>query len=139
MSDRLQALSTHPALEVVITVGTEHFDNGQFTLRVRGDGRAATVQKRAGETRDFSQTLAAAEVDEFGKALAANDFTRKRTSTTPREPGDTPVKLRLMQGDTTQFEVDIWYADRYTDKQLAALLDAAEARIKSMVGAENYP
>lgn len=139
MTDRLRALSTHPSLEVVIVVGTEHFDNGEFTLRVTGDGTATVVQKRAGKTHEFSRTLDDAAVAAFGATLADNEFTRARTSTLPREPGDTPVVLELRDGDATVFKAEIWEADRYEDRQLAAILRAAEALIKSMVGADNYP
>jgi len=139
MSNRLRALSTHPSTEVIVVVGTEHNDNGQFTLRVSGDGSARVTQQRAGETREYSQHLDAAALDAFGKTLAENEFTRARTSSMPREPGDTPVRLQLTDGGTSQLEVDIWEADRYQDKQLAAILRAAEALIKSMVGDDHYP
>jgi hypothetical protein len=139
MNDRLRAFSTHPSLEVVIVLGTEHFDNGQFTVRVKGKGSAEVVQRRAGDTRQFTRTLDAAALDAFGRTLADNEFTLARTSTMPREPGDTPVLLQLLDGGTSQFEVELWEADRYEDKRLAAILQAAEALIKSMVGDDGYP
>ncbi len=139
MSESLRTFSAHPALAAVFVLGTEHFDNGQFTLRVSGDGAAKLTQRRSGTTEEFEKSLEPAAVNQLGEVLADNDFTKARTSTLPREPGDTPVVLELFDGDSSQFRAEIWEADRYDDKQLAAILSAAEEIIVSMVGRDSYP
>ena len=139
MSERMRAWSKNESLEVVVVVGTEHFDNGEFTLHVQGNGNATVEQKRSGKVSHFDTKLDAARLDALGETLASNGFSNPRTSTLPREPGDTPVVLEVVDGGERLFHADIWNADRYDDKSLAAILDAAEALIESMVGAGNYP
>lgn len=65
---------------LALVVGTEHNDNGELMLRVKGDGSARVSQKRAGETREFSKQLDAAALNASGKMLADNELTRARTS-----------------------------------------------------------
>ena len=139
MSESLRTFSAHPALAVVFVLGTEHFDNGQFTLRVSGDGTAKLTQRRSGTTEEFEKSLDPAAVNQLGAVLAENDFTAARPSTLPREPGDTPVVLELFDGDNSQFRAEIWEADRYDDKQLAAILSAAEEIIVSVAAQSGAP
>ena len=139
MTAQLRALPDHPSLTVVVQTGTEHFGNGLFTLSVQGDGALHLLQRRAGTPHNFTDTLSDDALTAFGATLAEHGFTRPRTSEMPREPGDTPVLLKLRDGDQTLFEANLWEADRYDDPDLDALLKAAEALIIEQVGDGGYP
>jgi hypothetical protein len=126
VSDQLRQVSAHPDLEITIRTGTEHWRDGEITLVVRGNGAAAVTHRRAGAVASFDATLDKAEVDTFGRDLAAHRFTAARTSKLPREPGDTPVRLALHSGGKAVFEVEVWDADRDSDADLGAILTTVQ-------------
>lgn len=134
MDDSIRALDRHPTAAITIRYGTEHFGRGQVTLTIRGDGAVAVEQRLAGTLASFAAHLDAPRVAELGKALAEHHFTRPRTSTLPREPGDTPLVLRLSGPDVPAFEATIWYADRYKDRDLDAILRLTDDVLHTATG-----
>ena len=62
----------------------------------------------------------------LGRALADHQFTAPRTSTLPRDPGDTRLVLQLSGSGVPAFETAIWYADRFKDRDLDAILRLAD-------------
>jgi hypothetical protein len=133
MDDVVRHLDRHPAATLTIQQGTEHFDDGQVTLALRGDGTATVEQLRSGKTQRYRAQLAPARVATVGAALAEHHFTRARTTSLPRQPGDTPLVLRL-DGAGPAFRADLWYADRYQDRDLDQLVQLADALIHEVSG-----
>lgn len=123
---QLLQVSADPALEIIIRTGTQHWQDGELTLTVRGNGAVDVTQRQAAKTASFAGTLPTAELDAFGRALHTHRFTAPRTSELPREPGDTPVMLALHHDGKVTFAARIWSADRDTDADLDAILRAAE-------------
>jgi hypothetical protein len=126
MDDPLRAFDRHPTDTVTIRFGTEHFGNGEITLAVRGDGAVRVDQRAAGATTHYGAQLDAARIVALGRVLADHRFTAPRTSTLPRNPGDTQLVLRLSGGGVPAFETTIWYADRFGDRDLDEILRAAD-------------
>jgi hypothetical protein len=126
MDDPLRAFDRHPTATVTIRFGTEHFGNGEITLTVRGDGAVSVDQRAAGTVTHHSAQLDGARIVALGGALADHQFTAPRTSTLPRNPGDTRLVLRLSGSGVRRFETTIWYADRFADRDLDAILRAAD-------------
>jgi hypothetical protein len=126
MEDPLRAFDRHPAATASIRYGTEHFGNGQITIAVRGDGAVSVEQRAAGGVTNYTAQLDGTHTAAFGRALADHKFTAPRTSTMPRNPGDTQLVLRLSGPDVAAFEVTIWYADRFKDADLDAIIRAAD-------------
>jgi len=126
MEDPLRAFDHHPAAMVTIRFGTEHFGNGEVTLAIRGDGAVSVDQRTANGLTHYDAKLAATRVAALGRALADHRFTAPRTSTLPREPGDSPLVLRLSGDGAPTFEATIWYADRFKDPDLDAILRATD-------------
>jgi hypothetical protein len=120
--DPLRAFDRHPTATVTIRYGTEHFGKGEVTLAVRGDGAVRVDQRIAGAVNHHEAQLDGARVAALGRTLAEHHFTSPRTSSLPREPGDTPLVLRLSGAGTPAFETTIWYADRFKDRDLDAIL-----------------
>lgn len=126
MDDPLRALDRHPTATVTIRSGTEHFGNGEVTLAVRGDGAVSVEQRAAGAVTRYTAQLDGARIVALGRALADHKFTAPRTSTLPRNPGDTPLVLRLSGAGVRAFETTIWYADRFGDRDLDAIMRVAD-------------
>ena len=134
MDDPLRALDRHPATTITIRYGTEHFGRGQITLTIRGDGAVDVEQRFAGTVTTYAAHLDGKQLAELGRALADHHFTAPRTSTLPRKPGDTQLVLRLSGPDAPPFETTIWYADRYKDHDLDAILRIANDVLYSASG-----
>jgi hypothetical protein len=132
MDDSLRSLDHQPDLSISLRQGTEHFRDGQITLTVHGDGRAEVEQLRAGTTTRTQARLPAARVTEIGRALADHRFTAPRTTSLPREPGDTPLVLRAERPGAAPLEIQLWYADRYQDRDLDAIIKLADAVIQEV-------
>lgn len=124
--DPLRAFDRHPDATVTIRYGTEHFGKGEITLAVRGDGAVRVDQRVAGAVNHREAQLDGARVAALGRTLAEHHFTAPRTSSLPREPGDTQLVLRLSGAGTPAFETTIWYADRFKDRDLDAILRATD-------------
>ena len=122
MDDPLRAFDRHPTATVTIQFGTEHFGNGQITLALRGDGAVSVEQRVAGAVNHYSATLDGPRIAEVGRTLSEHRFTQPRTSTLPRNPGDSQLVLRLSRDGVPAFAATIWYADRFTDRDLDAIL-----------------
>ena len=136
MEDSLAHLAEHASLTVSIRTGTEHWKLGQITLTLRGDGQAQVVNLRAGERLEFSSQLEPDEVARVGKLLARHKLTLPRTSKLPRKPGDTPVELTLRDGDDQLSHVQIWYADRFKDADLDAILRESDRLVHKVSAGE---
>ena len=134
MDDPLRAFDRHPTATVTIQFGTEHFGNGQITLALRGDGAVSVEQRAAGAVNHYSAKLDGPRIAELGRALAEHRFTQPRTSTLPRNPGDTPLVLRLSGDGVPAFEATIWYADRFADRDLDAILRVADDLLSTASG-----
>jgi hypothetical protein len=126
MDDPLRNLDRHPAAAITIRFGTEHFGNGEITLAVRGDGSVTVDQRAAGKVTHYNAQLDSARIVALGRTLTDHRFTAPRTSTLPREPGDTQLVLRLSGPGVPAFETTIWHADRFKDRDLDAILRAAD-------------
>lgn len=126
MEDPLRAFDRNPDAVVTIRYGTEHFANGVITLRLHGDGKAEVEQLRAGQTTRDELHLPAARIAALGGALADHKLTAPRTTTLPREPGDTELLLRLDRAGAPVFNADLWYGDRYQDRDLDAVIRLAD-------------
>jgi hypothetical protein len=133
MDDLVRHLDRHPAVTITIQQGTEHFDDGVITLAVRGDGTATVDQLRSGKSQRYSSRLAADRLASFGAELADHQLTRARTTTLPRQPGDTPLVLRV-DGEGTPFRADLWYGDRYQDRDLDQIIRVADAVVHEVSG-----
>lgn len=125
-NDLLEQLSAHPDLQILVQTGTQHWAAGEVSLTVRGDGSVEVLQRQASSTKTFHGKLTKAETDELGLLLHQHHFTAPRTSTLPRQPGDTPLLLALRQGGKSLFDADLWEADRDSDPDLEAILRATE-------------
>jgi hypothetical protein len=129
MEDTLRALDRIPDALVMIRYGTEHFANGLITLRIYSDGRAEVEQLSAGAKTIDELRLPPERIAALGRQLAEHGFTARRTSKLPREPGDTELLLELRRGGAVQAASQIWYADRYKDRELDAIMKLVEALI----------
>jgi hypothetical protein len=134
MDDPLRGFDRRPTDTVTIRFGTEHFGNGEITLAVRGDGAVSVDKRAAGAVTHYSAKLDAARLVALGRLLADHRFTAPRTSTLPRQPGDTPLVLRLSGSGVPAFETTIWYADRFADRDLDAILRAADDLLHTASG-----
>lgn len=131
---QLQQLSAHPALEIMIRTGTQHWASGEITLVVHGNGAVELTQRQANETAPFTGALSKDELDAFGQALHEHRFTAPRSSAPTREPGDTPVVLTLRRDGKVVFEANLWEADRDLDADLDAILRSADQLIHRISG-----
>lgn len=131
MDDSLRQLDQHPRLSISIRQGTEHFRDGQVTITVRGDGLIAADRLRAGTPSHVEQRLPPERIRELGRALADHRLTAARTSKLPREPGDSPLVLRV-EGGARPFQADLWYGDRYQDRDLDAIIRLADGLVKEL-------
>ncbi len=129
VNEPLLQLSAHPTLEILVRTGTQHWAAGEITLLVNGKGTVHVIQLRASSTTSFDGTLTQAELDAFGRALHAHRFTAPRTSSLPREPGDTPATLTLRRDAKVVFAAELWSAHRDDDPDLDAILRAADQLI----------
>ena len=134
MEELLRDLTAHPELEVRITVGTEYFATGQFTLAMAGSGKARVNQKMSGQVKDTEKDFSTDATAAFGKLMADNRLAAARTSTLPREPGDTQVKIEIARNNAPVFEVVIWNADRFDDPQLQVILKETERLLQDITG-----
>lgn len=131
MDDSLRQLDQHPRLAISIRQGTEHFRDGQVTVTVHGDGKVVVDRLRAGQPSRQEKQLSPERVRELGKTLAEHRVAAPRKTTLPREPGDTPLVLRV-EGTARPFQADLWYGDRYQDKDLDALIRLADALVREV-------
>lgn len=134
MDDSIRALDRHPTATVTIRFGTEHFGNGEIALAVRGDGAVSVEQRTATGVTRYTAQLDAARVAALGRALAEHRFTAPRTSAPPRDPGDSPLVLRLSGAGVPAFEAELWYADRFKDPDLDAIMRIADDLLHTASG-----
>jgi hypothetical protein len=111
-----------PSSALEVTVGREHFRNGEVTLVVDGSGAMRVLQLRSGAEREWEGRLPAERVAALSDELAALDL---RTVSSPpggRDPDDDPIRLVLRSGEDDAHEARLWHADRYEDERLDRLL-----------------
>ncbi len=111
-ADALAAVVGNPDAAVVLRVGLEHWDTGEYTLRVAGDGKVTLTNRRAGKERRWSETWTRERVALFVEGLRADGFLSVQPPTGPRQPGDVPLVFAV-EGPKP-YEVKLWEADRYT-------------------------
>jgi hypothetical protein len=115
-----------PSSALVVTVGQEHFRNGEVTLVVDGAGAIRVLQLRSGAEREWEGRLPAERVASLSEELAGLDLRTVASPGGDRDPDDTPVHLVLRSGDAAH-EARLWHADRYADERLDRLLERWQA------------
>jgi hypothetical protein len=111
-SDALAAVPGNAGAAVVLVIGLEHWEQGEYTLRVAGDGRVSLKNRRSGAEREWTAQWDPARVVEFVDQLRADGFLSVVPPAGQRQPGDVPLVFRV-EGPIAH-EVRLWEADRYT-------------------------
>src|SRR4051794_10022448 len=111
-----------PSSVVEVTAGREHFRTGEVTLVVEGTGALRVRQLRSGAERDWQGQLPAERLAALSTELAQLDLASLASSGDDRDPDDDPVRLVLRSGGDPPHEARLWYADRFADPRLDALL-----------------
>jgi len=135
-NDLLARLNDHPDLVVEGVMGIENWQKGKVTMLVHGDGKVEIVNARAGKEFRFSHRLAPDAVKAYGAVLAAAGLDTLKSRPGPREPGDTPVVLRLLRGTKVLASASVWYADRYDLPALDKVVESWEALVKESTKGE---
>ncbi len=115
-----------PSSALEVSVGHEHFRNGEVTLSVDGTGAMRVVQLRSGTEREWEGRLAAERVAALSDELAALDLRTVSARGGGRDPDDDPVRLVLRSGGEAH-EAQLWHADRFEDERLDRLLERWQA------------
>lgn len=131
-ADLLRNLADHPDLAVEITMGTEHWRNGEIELQVRGDGEVTIHQHRAGGQRDYGGRIEADRVRRLGEELAADDLGDLRDSGGDRKPDDVPVRIRLARDGETLHDATVRHSDRWRDERLNRVIRRYEELVKEL-------
>lgn len=140
MDDPLRNLDQYPGVAITIRQGTEHFRNGLVTLTIHGDGKVEVDQLRAGQAAHYEKQLPPDRIRDIGRQLAEHRVSAPRTTSLPRQPGDTPLVLRVEGAGPAPFQADLWYGDRYKDSDLDAIIRLADALVKEVsAGAAGSP
>ncbi len=116
-----------PSSTLEVTVGREHFRNGEVRLAVHGTGAAEVVQLRSGTEREWQGRLGDERVRSLSQELGGLELTALRPSGGGRDPDDDPVRLVLRSGDDAVHEARLWHADRFEDARLDRLLTRWQA------------
>lgn len=132
----VRRLHEHRDVTVSMTTGTEHFGKGLVELSIRGDGTVTVDNRAAGKQRSFTGKLTADELAALGPELAAAGFTTLRSPGPPRQPGDTPVVLRVVQGGKELYRGDLWYGDRYQMPGLDRIIKRHDAIVTRLTDGE---
>lgn len=111
-----------PSSAVEVSVGQEHFRNGEVTLVVEGSGAMRVVQLRSGAAREWEAQLPDDRVAALSEELAELDLRTVASPGGDRDPDDDPVHLVLRSGDAAAHEAQLWHADRFDDERLDRLL-----------------
>ena len=122
-----------PSSALELSVGREHFRNGEVTLRVDGSGAMKVVQLRSGAEREWGGRLPVERVAALSDELAALDLRAVSSRAGGRDPDDDPIRLRLRSGEDAH-EASLWYADRYEDDRLDRLLERWQALTEEITG-----
>jgi hypothetical protein len=140
MDDPLRSLDQHPGAAITIQQGTEHFRYGLITLVIRGGGAVEVDQLRSGAATHYAKPVPAARIAELGRTLAEHRLSAPRTTSLPRQPGDSPLVLRVEGLGAAPFQADLWYGDRYKDRDLDAIIRLADALVDEVsAGAVRQP
>jgi hypothetical protein len=132
MDELLRKLAELPDVKICIGSGIEHWRTGEVTLSVRGHGEVEVRQLQGGAERTYHARLEAAQIYDFGAALADLDFTRLRDSAEVREPDDVPVWFVIYRGEAQLHYSKLWYGDRYEDTQLDGILKRYEELVSEV-------
>ena len=131
-TDALAAVPGHTDAAVVLAVGLEHWDTGEYTLRVGGDGAVTLVNRRAGARREWTARWDAARVTTFVAELRADGFLTVTPPTGARQPGDVPLVFRV-EGPVP-YEARLWEADRYKLPGVDRIVTRLDALTKELGG-----
>jgi hypothetical protein len=135
MDDPLRTLDQHPGIAISIRQGTEHFRNGLVTLIIHGNGTVGVDQLRAGKAAHYEKQLPPDRIRDLGRQLAEHRVSAPRKTSLPRQPGDTPLVLRVEGAGPAPFQADVWYGDRYKDSDLDAIIRLADTLVNEVGGA----
>ncbi len=122
-NDLLLHLDQHHGAVVEVTTGVEHYQKGKVRLDVHGDGKLDVVNVRAGKESTSTGRLDAKAVRAFGVLVAAVSPGTLKSPTGTREPGDSPVVIRVLDGGTVLASASVWYADRYDNAALDQVIE----------------
>jgi hypothetical protein len=123
-----------PSSALELSVGQEHFRNGEVTLVVDGTGAMRVVQLRSGAEREWEGRLPAERVAALSDELAALDLRTVSARGGGRDPDDDPVRLVLRSGAGEAHETRLWHADRFEDERLDRLLQRWQALTEEITG-----
>lgn len=122
MNKLLESLIEHPDVSIAITMGEEHWSNGETTLVIQGDGSLKISNLRSGETKSYEGELDHSRLQAVGKSLAQADIGLLRPSDELREPDDMPVTVKIFLGDLELLNQELWEGDRFTDANLNSVI-----------------
>lgn len=134
--DALATVPGDPAAAVVLVVGIEHREDGQYTLRVAGDGQVSLHNRQAGKSREWTARWDGARVEAFVDEMRQNGFLTVKPPSGQRQPGDVPLVLRV--DGPRPYEVRLWEADRYAlpgVDRIVTRLDALTKELSAGAGA----
>ena len=98
---------------IQIAIGLKNWREGETSLSVDRQGKAAVSNLRADKVIQFDGVLPTQQLEEL--AAAVNAVAQISPQKQPRKPGDVPIKLAWYAGNTVQgHNDDFWYGDRYT-------------------------
>ena len=123
-----------PSSALEVSVGQQHFRNGEVTLVIDGSGAMRVVQLRSGAEREWEGRLPAARVAALAEELAALDLRSVSSPGRGRDPDDDPVHLVLRAPGADPHEARLWHADRYEDARLDRLLRRWQALTEEITG-----
>jgi hypothetical protein len=130
----LRTLGTKSGVVVAIDIGIEHFRTGLIQLRIHADGGAHVTQLRAGKSATWDAHWTTERVREIGVTLADSGLCAIAARAGQREPGDVPVRLRLLDGERTVCGQDVWHGDRYVDAALDRIIKTFDALVGEVSG-----
>jgi hypothetical protein len=132
----LDRLDGHADAAIEITTGVEHFRKGLVVLSVGGDGRFVIVNRRAGNETRQDGKLDAAALREFAADVAAGGIARLEARPGPRQPGDSPVVIKVLKDGRVVLEKRLWDADRWEDKGLERVLARYDQVVSNATGGQ---
>ena len=136
VNELLAGLEGHPDVTVEVTTGLENWRKGLVVLAAKGDGTAEVLNRVSGKESRKAGKVAPAALKALAKACAAVGIPTLKSPPGPREPGDTPVVLRVRQGARVLAEANVWYADRYDNAALDKVVEAYDAIVSDLTGGE---
>ena len=132
----LEDFAAHPDASVTIGAGTEHWERGETTLTIHGDGRAEVHNRASGAERQFEGRLDPPRVAELGRDLVRLGLTSLQPHPGDRRPGDVPVWVAVERAGETLHESTLWHGDRYEDSGLDGVLQRYQRIVEELTDGE---